>query len=348
MALKDIYGVWAHYFAAPVARAWEAFLDALDGSLTGYVKKSGDTMTGDLKFNTGANIDTITGVNLVLARDGVNRLTFASGWTNIHSMLRFDYISAGMIQGYDSGAVLRGLVSASSTVDLADGGLNTQIFADYYVRFALSNTATDTAYYGYYSGTGSPTTTQLPNNANFCIWENTSDNTIHWYYNDGGTIKEIGPTVPVYDGAKARKTGSQTITHATWTTVDFNAEDWDTGSYHDNSTNNSRLTVATAGKYRFLCNLVLDKLSTSGGYTVWQLVFRLNGSGDLSSSRAQTHVHHDLTPDGYLGLGVALELTLSANDYMEVRVRQINDSSTSNYVIGAGSDDGSWFSVEKM
>lgn len=54
-----------------------------------------------------------------------------------------------------------------------------------------------------------------------------------------------------FSGASVyRATTDQAISSATATTIQFNGEEWDTDAYHDNATNNTRLTVPTSGKYR--------------------------------------------------------------------------------------------------
>lgn len=52
-------------------------------------------------------------------------------------------------------------------------------------------------------------------------------------------------------GVKAKRSSSQAITTATVTNVQFNAEDFDTDTFHDNTTNPDRITipVGKAGKY---------------------------------------------------------------------------------------------------
>lgn len=60
-----------------------------------------------------------------------------------------------------------------------------------------------------------------------------------------------------FSGALVYKDANQSIATwaGSWTTVEWPAEDYDTDGYHDNSTNNDRLTVAETGKYLLICNL---------------------------------------------------------------------------------------------
>lgn len=52
-------------------------------------------------------------------------------------------------------------------------------------------------------------------------------------------------------GARVRHNANQTIADITQTAVAFNTEVFDTGGFHDNTTNNGRLTVPSAGYYLF-------------------------------------------------------------------------------------------------
>lgn len=52
--------------------------------------------------------------------------------------------------------------------------------------------------------------------------------------------------------ARVYTTANQSIANATWTAINFGGEDYDTDTIHDNSTNNSRFTCKTSGKYVIL------------------------------------------------------------------------------------------------
>lgn len=56
---------------------------------------------------------------------------------------------------------------------------------------------------------------------------------------------------PNFVGCSVYASAGQTITSNTWTAINFGFEDFDTNTFHDNSTNNSRLTIPTGlgGKY---------------------------------------------------------------------------------------------------
>jgi hypothetical protein len=56
-----------------------------------------------------------------------------------------------------------------------------------------------------------------------------------------------------FTGAYAYTSGNQTVPNATFTAIAFDLENYDTSAYHDNTTNNTRLTIPSgkAGYYQF-------------------------------------------------------------------------------------------------
>lgn len=75
----------------------------------------------------------------------------------------------------------------------------------------------------------------------------------------GGLAKVLSaPMARVYHDA------NQSIADSTWTTLAFNQERFDTDTIHDTATNNSRLTIQTAGKYILFANVEFDVNGTGG------------------------------------------------------------------------------------
>jgi hypothetical protein len=60
-------------------------------------------------------------------------------------------------------------------------------------------------------------------------------------------------STPTFVGCRLTKSADQTISNATFTAITFNGEDFDSDGFHDNATNNSRITIPTGkgGKYLF-------------------------------------------------------------------------------------------------
>jgi hypothetical protein len=120
------------------------------------------------------------------------------------------------------------------------------------------------------------------------------------------------PSAPAFSGCKVYASGTQgPLSASTMTKVAFNQEEYDTASYHDNATNNTRVTVPTTGYYD-LRGYIFGTLS--GGTAVALLNFFVNNTTVL---RGQ--VRYDLT-----GLNCAFEITalgvhLTAGDYVEMR-----------------------------
>jgi len=67
-------------------------------------------------------------------------------------------------------------------------------------------------------------------------------------------LKWAAASASAFNGAQVKKSSAQSINAGTVTTITFDQENYDTNTYHDNSTNNSRLTVPTTGYYRFTIN----------------------------------------------------------------------------------------------
>ncbi len=84
-------------------------------------------------------------------------------------------------------------------------------------------------------------------------------------------------------GALIGKTAGQLIPNATWTTLTWDDETYDTANLHDNVTNNSRITVPAGTNYISL-NVALKWTSSSTGYRSFQ--FRKNGSSTFPGGSA--------------------------------------------------------------
>jgi hypothetical protein len=70
------------------------------------------------------------------------------------------------------------------------------------------------------------------------------------------TINTVKDTCVVID------TGTQSINNTTDTTLTWASETLDTNTMHDNSTNNSRITIKTAGKYLVNAQITFDTSAT--------------------------------------------------------------------------------------
>lgn len=112
------------------------------------------------------------------------------------------------------------------------------------------------------------------------------------------------------------RTGTQSIANNTDVAIQWDAEDLDTDTMHDNSTNNTRLTATTAGYYRVHANY-----GAAGNATgTRDIFFRVNGSGTTPYKARE--IPGTGTADAYVSSGGPLHVALSASDYVEVMVRQ--------------------------
>jgi hypothetical protein len=118
-----------------------------------------------------------------------------------------------------------------------------------------------------------------------------------------------------FQGASVWKTASQNATNATQTTMTFDIEAFDTDSFHDNSTNNSRLTIPSGMDGKYLVTVKADfAANATGQRVVYHLV-----NGTLVNFAA-------IAPpsSGGGGAGVALSAVyqLTAGQYVEMAVYQ--------------------------
>jgi hypothetical protein len=109
-------------------------------------------------------------------------------------------------------------------------------------------------------------------------------------------------------GCDLRKTANQTISNNSVTKITFDSENYDTNGFHDNSTNNTRITIPTGygGKYMFTFIASWENNSTG-----WRsIIFYVNGSEAENVSR--------LNNSGTIMVANAsLCLNLNAGDYVE-------------------------------
>lgn len=115
-------------------------------------------------------------------------------------------------------------------------------------------------------------------------------------------------------GARVTHDTTQSVANTGFTTLAFNTEKFDTDTIHDTSTNNSRLTCKTTGKYLISANITFAANAT--GYR--QLVFLLNGTTYIASV-----INQAPTTGGATGsMLISTIYSLTANDYVEVQAAQ--------------------------
>jgi hypothetical protein len=117
-------------------------------------------------------------------------------------------------------------------------------------------------------------------------------------------------------GARVKRTTNQTISSATLTAVNWTAEDDDTDAYHDNATNNTRLTVPAdkAGVYLIQAQTSWPR-STTARLGQW---FRLNGTTTIGAIADQ----NDGDGVDAITYSGSTFYRLAVGDYIEVTVYQ--------------------------
>ena len=119
-----------------------------------------------------------------------------------------------------------------------------------------------------------------------------------------------------YSGCSAYRSTSQTLTAGAYTAIQWNAEYWDTNTYHDNSTNPSRFTVPSgkAGYYSYKFNLGIGAITGDNyfhirvnGTTKWNFSWRTNSPTNLQGNAT---------------------LNLAVGDYVELFVYNVSTIAT--------------------
>jgi hypothetical protein len=115
------------------------------------------------------------------------------------------------------------------------------------------------------------------------------------------------------------KTANQTWTGTAWTLLTWNTEVYDTDGFHDNSTNNSRITIPTGmgGKYYiWLYSAIVDAAAGGGGFLHHQI--RINAGG-VQTSGGFLNQTSAYGPNGGLQANFTASIVydLAATDYVE-------------------------------
>ena len=135
-------------------------------------------------------------------------------------------------------------------------------------------------------------------------------------------------TSPTFVGCSLIKSsGTNSVSNATWTAVNWPAESFDTNSFHDNSTNTSRITIPSgkAGKYSVTGFIQWDE-NTSG--TARYLAIYKNGVSVFYTTTTPSNAY----PCGF----IFTTLDLSVSDYIEMFVYQ-DSGSTRTFYTATGS-----------
>ena len=114
-------------------------------------------------------------------------------------------------------------------------------------------------------------------------------------------------------GAKVTSTAAQTITNNTTTAIAFDSEVYDTDGIHDNSTNNTRLTCKTAGKYHIVANLNYESDDPAVGVRMFGIY--------VDGTRVVKEVNDCVTLDNTT-VSMSTIQNLAVNQYVEIKTVQ--------------------------
>jgi hypothetical protein len=131
----------------------------------------------------------------------------------------------------------------------------------------------------------------------------------------------IPASTPAFVGCRLTKSADQTISNNALTGISFNVETFDTDGFHDNSTNNTRITIPSGktGKYAVVARFSWDTTSTA--YKYWRI--RKNTATILSFGLV------DGTASEYVQIADILDLT--AGDYIEFECYQNSGGNVTLY-----------------
>lgn len=111
-----------------------------------------------------------------------------------------------------------------------------------------------------------------------------------------------------------RHTANQSCLDATYTTLTFDTEIFDTETMHSTGTNPERITIPTGATGRYLVTGTIEWASNATGYR--EIQFRVNGT--TGSGRTQVPAVNGAPTV----IDATALLQLSAADYVEMRARQ--------------------------
>jgi len=138
--------------------------------------------------------------------------------------------------------------------------------------------------------------------------------------NSGATAPEWGAASgsASFVGCRLKQTAGQTISNNTNTAIQWNSEDYDTDAFHDNSTNNTRVTIPSgkAGKYLFVGNCFND---TGAATTVGRMGRALHKNGTAVNT---TYIENTTSASSYETWTIHTVLDLAVGDYVQWFVSQ--------------------------
>lgn len=109
--------------------------------------------------------------------------------------------------------------------------------------------------------------------------------------------------------AHVYQTTATSLANAAWTTIGFDTETADSTNMHDTSTNNSRITIGTAGLYLVVGQVAFATTSSTGSRSAQ---VTLNGTTQLITSSPASALAHTTIVTGFVQCTAGQYLELKA------------------------------------
>lgn len=146
-----------------------------------------------------------------------------------------------------------------------------------------------------------------PQEGNMCYLKDTD--AVQFYSGSAWTAVGGGS----FTGVAVTKSADQSIPNATQTILTWNGESWDTNSYHDNVTNNSRVTIPAGKAGKYLVTITLNASAGAGSIRLINLYKNGSATGDVN-----------FTPTTAFNAGLVFSkvIDLAVSDYIEATMYQ--------------------------
>jgi len=125
-------------------------------------------------------------------------------------------------------------------------------------------------------------------------------------------LKWAAPAAASFVGANVYKTATQSVSNGTWTNITYDAENFDTDAFHDNSTNNTRMTIPSGKNGKYLVTANITFAANANGLRA--CIIRKNGADYARGN----FIVPFATGDAVLIATATLDLV--ATDYIEIQV----------------------------
>ena len=144
-------------------------------------------------------------------------------------------------------------------------------------------------------------------------------------------------TTPSQPGFSARLTSDQAITANTWTTVVFNAEDFDTGE--DYAVGTGEFTAPVSGKYLFAGSCRMDAIANNTTAYPWARFY------NNTTGKEYRHSIYDVSnrDRAYWSLGGAIVMDLTVGHVVTYDVFNRSDATTLEVGSSPGTIEYNWF-----